>query len=93
MQKKKKGGLIIKIFLFGLAVYYLFTMTSLQIQNKEKRDQEQALRKELESQLLLNEELQNTLDAEVTDEYILKFAREKLGLALPNEKVFINPVE
>ena len=93
MKKKKNGGFLLKLLFIGLAVYYIFTFTSLQIQNSETREQERELQQQLEQQLEINEELQNKLDADIDEQYIESIAKEELGLAKPNEKVFINPTK
>ena len=51
-----------------------------------------AQRKELEKQVIAQQdevdEMRYDLDRPIDDDYIIKFAREKLGLRLPGETIF-----
>ncbi len=48
-----------------------------------------SLQQEVELQNQKNE-LTNMIESEITDEFIEKIAREKLGLVKPSERIFIN---
>lgn len=83
-------GLATKIFVTVFAVYAAFTLVSLQIQISAKREEQQALQKQIEEQSLRNAEIEALLDSEENDEYIARIARDKLGYISPGERVFVD---
>ncbi len=83
-------GLATKIFVTVFAVYAAFTLVSLQIQIGAKREEQQALQKQIEEQGLRNAEIEALLNSEENDEYIARIARDKLGYISPGERVFVD---
>ncbi len=90
MRRKKRVGLATKIFVAIFAVYAAFTLVSLQIQISAKREEQAALRAQIEEQTLRNAEIEAILNNEDNDEYIARIARDKLGYVSPGERVFVD---
>ena len=90
MRRKKLVGLATKIFVAIFAVYAAFTLVSLQIQISAKREEQAALRAQIEEQTLRNAEIEAILNNEDNDEYIARIARDKLGYVSPGERVFVD---
>ena len=85
-----KNNIFLRVALIGLALFYVGAILSLQFEYNRLQNQ----RDELEEQISLSkakiDELQSALDAPFDDEYVIKFAREKLNYRLPEEIVFYN---
>ena len=90
MRRKKRVGLATKMIVTVFAVYAAFTLVSLQIQIGAKREEQQALQKQIEEQGLRNAEIEALLNSEENDEYIARIARDKLGYISPGERVFVD---
>ena len=90
MRRKKRVGLATKIFVAIFAVYAAFTLVSLQIQISAKREEQAALRAQIEEQTLRNAEIEAILNNEDNDEYIARIARDELGYVSPGERVFVD---
>ena len=56
----------------------------------ELRSERDSLRAQVDEIKITIEELQNELDAPFDDDYVIKIAREKLGLSLPYSVIFYN---
>lgn len=92
MRKKQRRGtsLSIKVVAVIFAAIGLFSVLRLQLMKNElKRDielMEQAYAENLELIKQLKEDLNSPIDRD----YIIRIARQKLGLCMPNEIVFYN---
>lgn len=73
-----------------MAVFCVITIVTLQMQYNTLQTQKQELTEELSVIANRIEELQNALNTPFDDDYIIKIAREKLNLRLPEEIVFYN---
>lgn len=77
-----------KLLWVGFVVLSLFTIVTSQFKINELNAQ----RKELEERVIAQQdeldEMRYDLERPIDDDYIIKFAREKLGLRLPGETVF-----
>ncbi len=88
-MKRVKRGLLLKAILLVFFVYASAQIIELQIQIYEKKQavaEYTVANEELETS---NESKQNDIDKGLTDEQVEKIAREKLGLASPDETVFV----
>ena len=88
-MKRVKRGLLLKAILLVFFIYASAQIIELQIQIYEKKQtiaEYQVTNEELET---VNESKQNDIDKGLTDEQVEKIAREKLGLASPDETVFV----
>lgn len=92
MRKKQKRGtsLTVKVVAVIFAAIGLFSALRIQLMKNElKRDielMEQAYAENLE----LIKQLEEDLNSPIDRDYIIRIARKKLGLCMPNEVVFYN---
>ena len=89
-KKKNSGKLIIRLCLVLFAIYVVYNLVVLHMQIKEKNQELAALEAEIYSQNLVNQQLEESATAKLTDEEIAEIAREKLGYSLPGERIFID---
>lgn len=92
-EKKNKGSLkgwLIKIPVVLAAVYLLGLFVSGQIQVNAKQRELAALETALEQQTQTNAELERMMESGDQDAYIERIAREKLGYARPDERIFVD---
>lgn len=89
-MKKKKSSFIIKVLLGVFMVYLIFNLVTIQFDIREKQKELDALEAEIQSVTLKNQQLTESLKAELTDEEIADIAREKLGFSLPGERIFVD---
>lgn len=85
-----KKNIFVKSAIFLMAVFCVITIVTLQMQYNTLQTQKQELTEELSVIANRIEELQNALNTPFDDDYIIKIAREKLNLRLPEEIVFYN---
>lgn len=91
MKRKKKAGFFLKIVVLMLAIYTALTLVRLQIELNAQREHLQMLeqqKKELEkeTQTLLS----FTEYDELSEEDIVRIARDEWGLVMPDEKVIVD---
>ena len=88
-RKKKKGfSFVLSISFVCIVLYAVVALINLNIELVNKQKEQAALEAEYHERVLLNEELQRMLESGNTEEYAKRVAREKLGLAFPDEKVY-----
>ena len=89
MQMLKSNGMF-KLALCVLAVFCVIMIVTLQLQFNRLKQQKAALLEDVAAAEERIEQIQTALDTPFDDEYIIKIAREKLNLRLPEEVVFYN---
>lgn len=80
----------VKATLIILFVLFIIAFVILQIQLNDLKKEKEVLKQQVEEQNDKIDELQNSLDSEFNEEYIIRIARERLNLRLPDEIVFYN---
>lgn len=85
----KRAGFLTKIVVFGLLIYLSTYLLTLQGQISETQAQQAELEQQVAEQTQLNAKLADDIANSDDPERIQDIAREKLGLVLPGEKVFI----
>ncbi len=90
-MKRRQINVFLLLAVVAFSLYAAYTLITLQMEIGQKEQEAQLLQEEIELQLLENAKLQDILDAGLDDAYIEKVARSKLGLAMPGERLFINP--
>lgn len=90
--KPSKGRFrfLLKSFVVLFVFYFLIQFIVMGAQIRDKQQELATLKLQAQEQRLTNDELQNLLDSGLTDEYIERIARDKLGLAYQGERVFID---
>ena len=88
--RKKKKSLFIRFAVLSFIAVITFLLVDMQIEvNSKKRELEQ-LKSDIAAQELENAESQRLLDMGDDAEYVERAARDKLGYAYPDEKVFVD---
>jgi cell division protein DivIC len=72
------------------AVYAVFSFIDLRGDIAAKQAEIDAIQKEVDAQQIYNDQLAELADSELTESEIADIAREKLGYAMPGERVFID---
>lgn len=88
--RRKKVNHIFNIAVCALVVYLAASALMLQVDIASYRKQLNSLEAQCEQQVLLNDEMRALLDQGTDKDYIIRMARDKLGLIFPDEKVFYN---
>ncbi len=89
-MKKKRSHLILKTFLLLFTIYALFNFFNLRSQISTKQDEIDAMNEQIYEQQVINQQLRESAGSELTEAEIADIARQKLGYALPGERVFID---
>ncbi len=92
-RKKKKVELSVfipRVIFCGLILYLLIVFVSQQFDFARLSKKEKEYDKEIAQAQQENKELEAEREAATTPEYIERVAREQLGLAKPDEKVFVD---
>ncbi len=87
---KRARRIAIVIIVVAFLVYIIYGSVIIGERIEEKSKEVELLREQVEEQTLINEDLQRSLDQPIDFDYIERIAREQLGLAYPNERVFVN---
>jgi len=91
MKKKSHSSkLIVRMCLLIFTVYAIYQIIALNGQITEKQQQLEALDEQVVKQQLINEQLQESVDSEITGEMMSDVARDKLGYSMPGERIFID---
>ena len=88
-KKSRRRGAII-IIAVAFFIYVMHGLVTLGSMIEKKASEVESLRIQVEEQKIVNEQLQRTLEQPIDAEYVERIAREKLGLAYPSERVFVN---
>lgn len=92
-RRKKKisfSKLMLGIGLVAVSVSLGVTLVSTQVELVAKRQQLESITMQANAQIAANTEMQRTLDNGNEDGTIERFARDKLGYALPGERVYVD---
>ena len=87
-MKKRGGSLLFLVGLMGLIVYVCVALSSMNTQITEAARTEQELSAEIERLQEDNFDLQYALAHQDDPETISDIAREKLGLVMPDERIY-----
>ena len=90
MIKTKMAGILTKIVVLGLLVYFVTVLLSLNSQIAAAEAERDAMKTQVAAQTQLNADLAENV-ANADDPHRQEdIARDKLGLVIPGEKVFID---
>lgn len=87
-----KSSFFVKLAVILIALIIIVISFSMLMKYGEKQDQKAALQKRLAEQEQKVEELQYLVGAPIDRDYIIRVAREKLGLVLPEDIIYYNEV-
>ena len=85
---KSRGNIFVRLLWVGFIVLALFSIVSSQMTINDLNAQREGLADEVIAVQDEVDEMQYELERPIDDEYIIDFAREKLGLHLPGETIF-----
>jgi cell division protein FtsB len=88
--KRKKRGVVLKLLLCAFVVYSAINLVKISIDVREKRETLATLNESVERQTVENETMKSAIQKGMTQDEVEKISRDKLDLASPNERVFIN---
>lgn len=88
MKKNKK--IYKKLFIFGIALYVIFTLINQQKTLNQYNENNIELASKIEDAKEYKEELIKNKEDVTSLEFIEQMAREKLDMYYPNEKVYID---
>ncbi len=89
-RKKRKANWLVRFFMLCFVGFVAVSLIGMQVEVTSKRRQLLALQQNVAQQQRLNAETQRLLNGENDEEYIERVARDKLGYAYPDEKIFID---
>ena len=78
------------IIIIAFSIYFVVTIISQQKTLSQYKSEAATFTKQLETAQEANDEINKTKEKLNSTEYIEKMAREKLGMYLPNERVYID---
>ena len=85
-------NIFFKLALVVVAICCIMTLLSANAESRELRDKCAALEEQIAEYNELILSLENDLSATMDEDYIIKVAREKLNMRLPEEIVFITNI-
>ncbi len=85
---KSRGNIFVRLLWVGFIVLALFSIVSSQLTINELTEQREALEDQVIAVQDEVDEMKYDLECPIDDEYIIRFAREKLGYHLPGETIF-----
>lgn len=88
-QPRVLPAALVRVALMALGGYLVLALIVNQVEISAKQQELAAARAQLESRLAQNEELSRVLESGDELELIERVARDSLGYARPNERVFI----
>lgn len=89
-KKRRFSSVFFRVAVAGVAAYLLIYIINGQVEVAHMQKELDAVTKEVTAQQELNAELQHMLESGDQDAYVERMAREKLGYAYPDERIFID---
>ena len=89
-MKKKNKNIILRLAVFAFAIYIAVTLVQLQINISQQTQELSKVTAERVDQQIKNAELQKQLSSGNEADYIERVARDDLGYADPQERIFID---
>ena len=89
-KKIKLSALVLRLSFVSVALYLIAALISAQVELVAKRRELDSVTAQAQTQQAANLELQRVLATDDEDAYIERIAREKLGYARPDERVFVD---
>ncbi len=86
----RNSNIIIKLGAVVFVMIGIFTVARLEMKYNDIEAQRKELEEQYEQNIELIEDIERDLDAEFDDDYVIKIAKDKLNLCLPEEVIFYN---
>jgi len=89
-KKTRLSALAVRLGLVCLMAYLVVALVSAQVDLVAKRQQLDSVTQQVQQQQTKNDELQRTLGTDDENAYVERIARDKLGYALPDERIYVD---
>ncbi len=89
-SKKNRVNRLFGIAVGALVIYLAISSMVLQVDISSYQNKLEDLNRQCAEQEIENQELSARIEEGADDEYVIRTAREKLGLIFPEEQVFYN---
>ena len=89
MVRTKKAGILTKLVVLALLVYLATSLLDLQGKLRQTQAERDSLSRQVAEQTQINADLAEDIADPDDPERIADIARDKLGLVVPGEKVFL----
>lgn len=91
-RKKQSGNWLLRLAICAFAAYTLVLLINQQVEISQKRQELDALKRQIQIQEIKNGDIKQALTSGVTgnSDYMEQVAREGLDLVKPGERVFVN---
>ncbi|MEG1125920.1 MAG: septum formation initiator family protein [Oscillospiraceae bacterium] len=88
--KTKLTSLLVRLGACVLSLYLVVSLITTQVEIVANRNQLLSVHQEIEIQKAQNTEIKRVLETSSEDELIERIARDRLGYARPDERVFVD---
>lgn len=88
MQKRKHGNILLTVALLAFVIYVCISLILIYSQYNEKQNQLDSLNRQIQEQIQENQDSERLLSEDDEATFAERYAREKLGFARPEERVF-----
>lgn len=85
---RRRGNIFVGMLCVAFVVFCVISIVSTQMEISKSQDEREALLKEVIAIRDEVDEMEYDLERPIDDNYIIEFAREKLGLHFPGETIF-----
>ena len=89
-MKLRRASIFTKIAVLALIVYACVSIAGLNAQMSQAEEQKRQLQQQVDDAARTNAELQYQIEHSTDDKTIEEVARDKLGLVMPGEKIFVD---
>lgn len=90
MTRRPGGNVMVRFAFLCVLVILVFAVVNMQLQLKELKESKEQLEDSLRRVTDIIEETTIRLDTPMTEEYIERVARQKLGYRMPGEIIYYN---
>lgn len=85
---RNRGNIFVRLLYVAFMVFCIISIVSTQLEISKTEEEREELREKVIAAHDEVDEMEYDLERPIDDEYIIEFAREKLGLHLPGETIF-----
>ncbi|MBP8856307.1 MAG: septum formation initiator family protein [Oscillospiraceae bacterium] len=89
-QKTKLTTVLLRLGVCVIGLYLVVSLITTQVEIVAGRNQFNAVLAEIETQKAQNTEIQRVLESSTEEELVERIARDKLGYARPDERIFMD---
>lgn len=89
-RRKRRASWLVRLMMLSVIACIAVSLISMQVEVTSKRRYLASIEREIQLQETENAEIKRILDGGTDRKYIERVARDKLGYAYPDEKIFID---